>query len=175
MFAKKQVPSTEQLEVKRAWSVGMLSQLMNPDPAIFPPNHPYWCRFSSGEVKGSRGPGVSGSSTAVEGGGGHANADGSKGVHGKGSGKRMERGGRRLSGGVLAPEIKMNKSAVALPVAWQVQVGGVASGGGGPGMGRLGMENGGGGYRPKGQPVGQALGATDADGDEKSTPADRVG
>jgi hypothetical protein len=61
----------------------------------------------------------------------------------------MEGGERRSSGGVLAPEIQRNKGAAALPVAWQVQVGGVVSGGGGPGMGRLGMKNGGGGVDPK--------------------------
>jgi hypothetical protein len=54
MFAKKQVPSAEELACKRTRSVGLLSQLTNPDPEIFQVNHPYrrgrkarwwWCHW----------------------------------------------------------------------------------------------------------------------------------
>lgn len=59
MFTKKHVPSTKELAGKHTRSVGLLSQLMNPDSEIFPVNHPYRRGFSSGEILGAR-PGVGG-------------------------------------------------------------------------------------------------------------------
>lgn len=51
MFAKKATSSFQNLtEKNRTQSFGYLSQLMNPDPAIFPANHPYRRGYSSGEL-----------------------------------------------------------------------------------------------------------------------------
>ncbi|KAF8624425.1 hypothetical protein AX17_007134 [Amanita inopinata Kibby_2008] len=56
MFAK--IPTLQNLrEGVRTRSVGLLTQLMNPDPQIFPPNHPYRRGFSSGEIRGGQGQG----------------------------------------------------------------------------------------------------------------------
>lgn len=47
MFAK--VPKRSYSNLNRTRS-GLLSQLLNPDPTIFPPNHPYRTSFSSGDM-----------------------------------------------------------------------------------------------------------------------------
>lgn len=54
MFAK--IPPSQNLA--RTTSVGLLTQLMNPDPQIFPPNHPYRRGSSSGEIRGSPSQGL---------------------------------------------------------------------------------------------------------------------
>lgn len=51
MFAK--IPPSQNLA--RTTSVGLLSQLMNPDPQIFPPNHPYRRGLSTGEIRSGQG------------------------------------------------------------------------------------------------------------------------
>ncbi|TEB33478.1 hypothetical protein FA13DRAFT_156369 [Coprinellus micaceus] len=52
MFAKKPTTSFQNLtELQRTTSAGLLTQLMNPDPAIFPVNHPYRRGHSSGEIQ----------------------------------------------------------------------------------------------------------------------------
>ncbi|RXW11370.1 hypothetical protein EST38_g14485 [Candolleomyces aberdarensis] len=51
MFAKRPTASFQNLANARTQSFGLLTQLMNPDPAIFPPNHPYRRGHSSGEIQ----------------------------------------------------------------------------------------------------------------------------
>ncbi|KAJ3533947.1 hypothetical protein NMY22_g7125 [Coprinellus aureogranulatus] len=51
MFAKKPTTSFQNLTELQRRSTGLLTQLMNPDPAIFPPNHPYRRGHSSGEIQ----------------------------------------------------------------------------------------------------------------------------
>ena len=53
MFAKKPTESFQNLtQVARTQSVGLLTQLLNPDPEIFPVGHPYRRGYSSSEIKG---------------------------------------------------------------------------------------------------------------------------
>ena len=53
MFAKKPTESFQNLtQVARTQSVGLLTQLLNPDPEIFPVGHPYRRGYSSSEVRG---------------------------------------------------------------------------------------------------------------------------
>lgn len=56
MFVKLPTSSFQNLngEVQRTKSVGLLSQLMKPDPEIFPPNHPYRRGFSFSEINHSQ-------------------------------------------------------------------------------------------------------------------------
>ncbi|KAF9037617.1 hypothetical protein BJ165DRAFT_564449 [Panaeolus papilionaceus] len=50
LFKKLPSESFQNLAAARTRSVGLLTQLMNPDPTIFPPNHPYRRGHSSGEI-----------------------------------------------------------------------------------------------------------------------------
>ena len=53
MFVKKPTESFQNLtQVARTQSVGLLTQLMNPDPEIFPVGHPYRRGYSSSEIRG---------------------------------------------------------------------------------------------------------------------------
>ncbi|KAF8875518.1 hypothetical protein BD779DRAFT_1790174 [Infundibulicybe gibba] len=57
LFTKKPTSATSLGGVgERTRSVGLLTQLMNPDPEIFPIGHPYRRGFSSGEIRGPRPP-----------------------------------------------------------------------------------------------------------------------
>lgn len=164
MFAKKQVPSAEQLYGKRTRSVGLLSQLMNPDPQIFPANHPYRRGFSSGEIRA----GGSGAAAAVA-------------VDQRVTAPVMARGvsARPHSDrkATPAPGMKTSKSTAAMPVASQVQVGSVAPGGGASGevVAGAAVVNGSsgasGGYRPKGRPPEQEM---DSDSDSEAETADGI-
>ena len=127
MFVRKPVPSSEQLAAMRSKSVGLLTQLLNPDPMIFPVDHPYRRGFSSGEIaiQGGQGEGVGGSA------GSGAVVDNVAGAAGEDSRSRTEVGARQRYGdgegrmprglpsmaGVGAPGLKLTKSAAALPVA----------------------------------------------------------
>lgn len=52
MFTKLPKSSFQNLaEVARTRSVGLLTQLLNPDPKVFPENHPYRRGFSSGAIQ----------------------------------------------------------------------------------------------------------------------------
>ncbi|PPQ66720.1 hypothetical protein CVT24_008821 [Panaeolus cyanescens] len=51
MFKKLPSESFQNLAAARTRSVGLLTQLMNPDPYIFPPEHPYRRGHSSGEIR----------------------------------------------------------------------------------------------------------------------------
>ncbi|KAF8181515.1 hypothetical protein BJ912DRAFT_610643 [Pholiota molesta] len=53
MFVKLPTSSFQDLAKARTNSVGLLTQLMNPDVEQFPPNHPYRRGFSSGELRRS--------------------------------------------------------------------------------------------------------------------------
>jgi hypothetical protein len=94
---------------------GLLSMLMNPDPGIFPPGHPYRTSFSSADFSAlSRGSGA------------------------RGQGEKVDMGGKQAP-----PVLQTSKSAVALPVAAQINA---LSGGDGNGV-----------HRPKGRPEGQEM------------------
>ncbi|KAF8910434.1 hypothetical protein CPB84DRAFT_1218021 [Gymnopilus junonius] len=51
MFVKLPTSSFQDLAKARTRSVGLLTQLMNPNPEIFPADHPYRRGFSSGEIR----------------------------------------------------------------------------------------------------------------------------
>ncbi|GLB40772.1 hypothetical protein LshimejAT787_0806430 [Lyophyllum shimeji] len=173
MFAKKPVPSQEQLAWKRTRSVGLLTQLMNPDPKIFPPSHPYRRGHSSGEIKGvgggltmtAPGSGSAGERRASEQGLGLGQA------RGRGQGQAEQ---RRPSAG-MAPGLKLSKSSAALPIASQVQVGSVAREAG-VGMAAAAavaaVGSGSGGYRPRARPADQEMeDDSDSDGEENGRDA----
>ena len=171
MFAKKQVWSAEELAPKRTRSVGLLSQLMNPDPEIFPVNHPYRHRFSSGETRGGRpdGGGVVWM-TAIGSTGPSAGAGVSRdaGVVANGV---VKTNGRVEQGGPLPhaapPGMRTNKGAAAVPVTSQFQAGSIIAGAVLGSKGGVGMNgSGSGGYRPKGRPVGQEM-EDDSDSDSE--------
>ena len=191
MFVRKPVPSSEQLAAMRSKSVGLLTQLLNPDPRIFPVGHPYRRGFSSGEI--AVGGGGTGSGPVVGyGDTGDPREDSrsrndasARRQYGGGDG-RMPRGLPPMAG-VGAPGLKLTKSTAALPVA---SVGSViavqatkSDGGGrtspkasGSGRGSTGLvrspdsgmwSNGmSGGYRPRGRPADQEL-DTESDSEEE--------
>jgi len=186
MFVRKPVPSSEQLAAMRSKSVGLLTQLLNPDPRIFPVGHPYRRGFSSGEIAVGGGQGGVGGGTGsgpVVGNASEAGEDSRSRIdvsvrrrHGDGQG-RMPRGLPPMAG-VGAPGLKLTKSAAALPVA---SVGSViavqatksdsggrtspkASGSGRDATGDVRSPDSGrwsngmsGGYRPRGRPADQEL------------------
>ncbi|KAG5652193.1 hypothetical protein H0H81_005957 [Sphagnurus paluster] len=187
MFAKKPVPSSEQLAgAKRTRSVGLLTQLMNPDPLIFPPNHPYRRGYSSGEIKPKLG-GIAAQAQA------HAQVGGS-GLERREPQKQQPepvqpepvqpeqvqpvvspkkqlpeqqvKAQRRVSAGP-APGLKLSKSSAALPVASQVQVGSISREEAAPPTVHAGS-GASGGYRPKGRPADQEL-EDDTDTEEDSS------
>ncbi|KAG6901651.1 hypothetical protein C0995_009542 [Termitomyces sp. Mi166 len=193
MFAKKPVPSSEDLVKQRTRSVGLLTQLMHPDPEIFPPSHPYRRGHSSGDVKGARGPGPFGGGLAMT----RANEDNNE----NGADERGLRQGqastrkpdmqppqRRASAGP-APGMKLSKSAAAIPVASQVQVGSVPSVSrerrpskesavvdGNSKRRSVSRSRGAatnGVYRPKGRPVDQEMEDTES-GEESGDPANGI-
>jgi len=51
MIKKLPTESLQDLAKARANSVGLLTQLLNPNPEVFPPNHPYRRGFSSGAIQ----------------------------------------------------------------------------------------------------------------------------
>lgn len=51
MFVKLPTKSFQDLAKARSESVGGLTQLLNPNPELFPVNHPYRRNFSSGEIR----------------------------------------------------------------------------------------------------------------------------
>ena len=133
----------------RTRSVGLLTRLLNPLPEIFPPNHPYRRGYSSGEMRaGQQGHGQQGQSNAKP-----MNAPGPPNAP---SGPSCAPGG-----------IQVSKSAAALPISSQVQVGSVY----GKDVALAAMPtvslvlngngnanaNGTGGYRPKGRHQSQEL------------------
>jgi len=127
----------------------LLTQLLNPPLEIFPANHPYRRGYSSGEIRaGQQGQGQQ--------------------QQQKGQASKAAAGPSNApSGPARAPGgIQVSKSAAALPISSQVQVGSVY----GKGVALAAMHtvsavvngNGnvnanGGGYRPKGRPQGQEL------------------
>ncbi|KAG6917731.1 hypothetical protein DXG01_001382 [Tephrocybe rancida] len=178
MFAKKPVPSSEDLLTQRTRSVGLLTQLMHPDPQIFPPSHPYRRGHSSGDVKSARGSGggLTMTKTSVNEVGGERDRDRVPEMQGLGqaNGHGMPRRPppqRRASAGP-APGLKLNKSSAAIPVASQVQVGSMPrefsqeSNGTQSGKGVLPAGSGAsGGYRPKGRPIDQEMEDTESEGE----------
>jgi hypothetical protein len=121
LFAKVPVPqrswstSSANNQLGRRTRSGLLSMLMNPDPGIFPPGHPYRTSFSSADFSAlSRGSGVGRQGEKVD-----------------------------VCGKQAPPVLQTSKSAVALPVAAQINA---LSGGDGNGV-----------QRPKGRPEGQEM------------------
>ncbi|KNZ75815.1 hypothetical protein J132_01563 [Termitomyces sp. J132] len=179
MFAKKPVPSSEDLAKQRTQSVGLLTQLMHPNPEIFPPTHPYRRGHSSGDVKGTRGLGglaMTSTSKNVNG-----NETRERAVMGQGQASTRKQNvqppQRRASAGP-APGIKLSKSVVANPVASQVQVGSVSNVSCEPSQEKTVVEGSGksrsvsksrgganGVYRPKGRPVDQEMEDSESEGE----------
>ncbi|KAG6835734.1 hypothetical protein H0H93_015155 [Arthromyces matolae] len=157
MFAKKPVPSSEDLAAQRTRSVGLLSQLMHPDPMRFPPSHPYRRGHSSGDVKG----------TKVFAGGLTMTRHDAPQVQMESRTPRPQLPTRRASAGP-APGMKLSKSSAAIPVASQVQVGSISREEGSVqsnGKGNIPSAGAGGGYRPKGRPVDQEMEDTESEGE----------
>ncbi|KAK7024382.1 hypothetical protein VNI00_016323 [Paramarasmius palmivorus] len=177
LFAKKP---------KRAWSgltrsgSGFLSQLMNPDPEIFPANHPYRRGYSSGDVAMPKG-GVTrlgiAPLTPVGGEDGHHQLPGPIEVK-KGGISAAAPPGRAVAPprkgdlhiGTMrpqAPGLKPSKSAVALPVAERVTAASVKDNGLVEGQIRNNQPQrnraGSGGYRPKARPQDQEMEDTDTE------------
>ncbi|EEB90886.1 hypothetical protein MPER_10848 [Moniliophthora perniciosa FA553] len=167
MFAKKP---------KRTWSglarsgSGLLSQLMNPDPEIFPANHPYRRGYSSGDVGMPKG-GVARLGIApneVTKGGISAAAP---------PGRNPTAGSRRGDAQIgnmrpQVPGLQPSKGAVALPLADNVTAASVKDN-------TLGARTrddqqqrhnrvGSGGYRPKRRPEDQEMEDTDTEEDDQS-------
>ncbi|KAG7089098.1 hypothetical protein E1B28_010807 [Marasmius oreades] len=171
-FEKKPRPTWSDLP--RTGS-GLLSQLMNPDPDIFPVDHPYRFRYSSGDVgmpKGVTRLGVAPLTPTGDGRPPFHQAPQQK-KSGISSGappqppptpttKSSSPKVNRTIGRPMAPGLKMSKSAVALPVADAVTAASVKDAG--P-VNPLKKKNGSmtanpsvnGGYRPKGKPQDEVL------------------
>ncbi|KAF8072291.1 hypothetical protein FPV67DRAFT_931396 [Lyophyllum atratum] len=180
MFAKKPVPSSEQLAGKRTRSVGLLTQLMNPDPQIFPLSHPYRRGYSSGEINGVA-AGLTMTAPVAQGNVGRRGVEHVKGrgvgqgqAQGLGQGQVLGKGQERRASAGMAPGLKQSKSSAAIPVASQVQVGSVArepSTGAGPAA-MVAGSGASGGYRPKGRPADQEMeDDSDSDGEENGRDA----
>ena len=154
MFAKLPVTSFQNLGrgPSRTRSAGLLTQLLNPPLEIFPANHPYRRGYSSGEIRAGQQQGQ-GQQQKGQGQAGPSNVSGPS---------NAPSGPARAPGG-----IKVSKSAAALPISSQVQVGSVYGKGValaamptlGPVLNGNGFANANGtvGYRPKGRPQSQEL------------------
>ncbi|KAG6845261.1 hypothetical protein H0H87_011996 [Tephrocybe sp. NHM501043] len=180
MFAKKPVPSSEDLQAQRTRSVGLLTQLMNPDPQIFPPSHPYRRGHSSGDMKNTGvrlGGTLGGGGLTMTKASSNGSSGGERGPVGLGQAPMAKRQTpqRRASAGP-APGLRLSKSSAAIPVASQVQVGSVPrepsqeSSGTQSGKGALPAGSGAsGGYRPKGRPADQEMEDTESEGEGGET------
>ncbi|KAK7466200.1 hypothetical protein VKT23_004923 [Stygiomarasmius scandens] len=178
MFAK--VPERSYSNLTRSKS-GLLSQLMNPDPQIFPPNHPYRKGYSSGDVVsgGGAGRGVmrlgiapmtlmggqqgNGQQQPVARGGISAMAPPKDGGQGRGRGQgpvQPKPPVAAMSPPAMLAALKPTKSAAA-PVANQVTAASVKDGGIVKGKEKEkekeSTSNGGAKYRPKGKPEDQEM------------------
>jgi hypothetical protein len=121
LFAK--VPKRSYSNLNRTQS-GLLSQLMNPNPAIFPPNHPYRLSHSSADlVRMQR--------------------------QAQRQAERAQAPQRSVSGFAGPVRLQTSKSSAALPLAAQITA---TSSSKPPSSGMKGKENEKGGYRPKGRP-----------------------
>ena len=150
MFAKKPTESFQNLaKLARTRSVGLLSQLMNPNPAIFPVGHPYRRGYSSSEIRG----------------GGDGERDHDRGFRPPPPPKDVKATkARALSPPACTLSMQRSKSTAATPVSSEVQVGSVSThtsndvGGGHEVVNGFGMATvNSGGYRPKGPPQDQEL------------------
>ncbi|KAG2347852.1 hypothetical protein BDR05DRAFT_996189 [Suillus weaverae] len=121
LFAK--VPKRSYSNLNRTQS-GLLSQLMNPNPAIFPPNHPYRLSQSTADlVRMQR--------------------------QAQRQAEQAQAPQRSVSGFAGPVRLQTSKSSVALPLAAQITA---TSSSKPPSSGMRGKENEKGGYRPKGRP-----------------------
>ncbi|KAF8343625.1 hypothetical protein F5887DRAFT_851747, partial [Amanita rubescens] len=156
MFAK--IPPSNNLA--RTTSVGLLTQLMNPDPQIFPPNHPYRRGLSTGEIRGGQGHiRLHAGLTMTEQGQGTLAppaATAPTEVRRHVSAPQQHPGAPGT--GTLAPSLKPSKSSAAGPIASQVLVGSVRENGvlnSSPGVSKQGHHphvRSSSGYRPRARP-----------------------
>ena len=182
MFAKKPTESFQNLtQVARTRSVGLLTQLMNPNPEIFPVGHPYRRGYSLSEIRGAGGgnrdrdrgfkplqPLLDVKATKID----NAQEDKSderplpsrpEAKHRKSSSSSIH---SRATAALSPPArtLSMTKSTAAMPVSSLVQAGTHtpnAVGEGGVGVTNMKMtinaNQSSGGYRPKGPPQDQEL------------------
>lgn len=121
LFAK--VPKRSYSNLNRTQS-GLLSQLMNPNPAIFPPNHPYRLSQSTADlVRMQR--------------------------QAQRQAEQVQTPQRSASGFAGPVRLQTSKSSAALPLAAQITA---TSSSKPPSSGMKGKETEKGGYRPKGRP-----------------------
>lgn len=121
LFAK--VPKRSYSNLNRTQS-GLLSQLMNPNPAIFPPTHPYRLSQSTADlVRMQR--------------------------QAQRQAEQAQTPQRSASGFAGPVRLQTSKSSAALPLAAQITA---TSSSKAPSSGMKGKENEKGGYRPKGRP-----------------------
>ncbi|KAG2146105.1 uncharacterized protein EDB93DRAFT_1251070 [Suillus bovinus] len=121
LFAK--VPKRSYSNLNRTQS-GLLSQLMNPNPAIFPPNHPYRLSHSTADlVRMQR--------------------------QAQREAEQVQAPQRSASGFAGPARLQTSKSSAALPLAAQITA---TSSSKPSSSGMKGTENEKGGYRPKGRP-----------------------
>ena len=177
MFAKKPTESFQNLtQVARTQSVGLLTQLMNPDPEIFPVGHPYRRGYSSSEIKGVGGgrgarplQPVAMDVKATQDKTSEEHPPASRPATHRKSSSSSAGGDHSRATATFSPpartlSMQTTRSAAAMPVSSQVQAGSV-NGRGGHGLvnGIANVKkavNGGhssGGYRPKGPPQDQEL------------------
>ncbi|KAG2051716.1 hypothetical protein BDR06DRAFT_973621 [Suillus hirtellus] len=139
LFAK--VPKRSYSNLNRTQS-GLLSQLMNPNPTIFPPNHPYRLSQSTADLVRMQRQAQRQAEQA------HAPQ-------------------RSVSGFAGPARLQTSKSSAALPLAAQITA---VSSSKPPSSGMKGTENEKGGYRPKGRPKEEEMedesGEDDDDDDE---------
>lgn len=139
LFAK--VPKRSYSNLNRTQS-GLLSQLMNPNPAIFPPNHPYRLSQSTADlVRMQR--------------------------QAQRQAEQAQTPQRSASGFAGPVRLQTSKSSAALPLAAQITA---MSSSKPPSSGMKGKENEKGGYRPKGRPKEEEMedeSGEDDDNDDK--------
>ncbi|KAG2756801.1 hypothetical protein P692DRAFT_20867853 [Suillus brevipes Sb2] len=139
LFAK--VPKRSYSNLNRTQS-GLLSQLMNPNPAIFPPNHPYRLSQSTADlVRMQR--------------------------QAQRQAEQVQTPQRSASGFAGPVRLQTSKSSAALPLAAQITA---TSSSKPPSSGMKGKETEKGGYRPKGRPKEQEMedeSGEDDDDDDK--------
>ena len=177
MIKKLPRESFQDLAKARANSVGLLSQLLNPNPPL---NHPYSRGDSSGAIHPivpalinsmqptTSDPGPSANPHAVEKLPPNDNPQLTQAPPVRRRGTADE-GKRRMSltkitSPMRGPPLQVTKSFAALPVSSQVQVGSVSTRGGpsaalssAGAMGKNSTTTGSGGHRPKGPPIGQEM------------------
>ncbi|KAG2364583.1 hypothetical protein BDR07DRAFT_1330441 [Suillus spraguei] len=139
LFAK--VPKRSYSNLNRTQS-GLLSQLMNPNPSIFPSNHPYRLSHSTADLMQMQ-------------------------QQAQRQAEQVHTPQRSVSGFAGPARLQTSKSSAALPLAAQITA---TSSSKSPSSGMKGKENDKGGYRPKGRPKEEEMedeSGEDDDNDDK--------